>query len=253
MRPHPVDSSDPQEIPLILAHRGASGERPENTLAAFARAMEVGAHGVEFDVQLTKDGAPIVIHDLRVDRTTDGNGWVYKCTLAELRQLDAGSWFAPAYRRERIPILRDVLDLVGPKTRVINVELKNARVAYQGLEAKVLAVLGECGMLAKTVISSLNHRSLQMVKAIEPSVRVGYLYQVPFRPVARALRLGAEAIHPPRLTVSRALVHRAHEAGLQVRVWTVNRPKEFRQMLAHGVDAVFTDQPALMLELLRGT
>lgn len=253
MRPHPVDSSDPQEIPLILAHRGASGERPENTLAAFARAIEVGAHGVELDVQLSKDGAPIVIHDERLDRTTDGRGWVYDRTLAELQHLDAGSWFAPAYGRERIPLLRDVLDLVGPQARVINVELKNDRIPYSGLETKVVEELGARGLLTKTVVSSFNHGSLRTVKAIAPSVRVGYLYRVPFRsPVAGALRVGAEAIHPPRLAVTRTLVHRAHGAGLRVRVWTVNRPKELRQMQAHGVDAVFTDQPALLLELLRG-
>jgi len=254
MRHHPVDSSDSPEIPLILAHRGASGERPENTLAAFARAIEVGAHGVEVDVQLTKDGAPIVIHDARLDRTTDGSGRISNHTLAELRRLDAGSWFAPTYRRERIPTLGEVLEVVGLRARLINIELKKYRIAYPGLEAKVIEALGAGGLLAKTVISSFNYGSLQVVKAIDPSIQIGYLYELPFRsPVAGALRLGAAAIHPPRLVVTRTLVRRAHEASLRVHVWTVNRPKHFRQMQAYKVDAIFTDQPAAMLELLRGT
>ena len=245
------DSREDGGIPLILAHRGAAGERPENTLAAFRRALEVGADGIEFDVQLTKDGELVVIHDERLDRTTNGTGWVKDHTLAALQALDAGRWFSQAYREERIPLLAEVLALAAPAC-VINVELKNSRVPYPGIESKVIEALKGVDALGKTIVSSFNHDSLQRVKAIDPSARIGYLYQVPWRsPIARALQLGAEGIHPPRLAVSRRLVLRAHRAGLAVRAWTVNRPKHLQQMMALGVDAIMTDHPAMMREILR--
>lgn len=247
-----LGSRNLQGIPLILAHRGASRECPENTLVAFRTALERGADGIECDVQLTKDGELVVIHDERINRTTDGTGWVKDHTFAELRALDAGGWFAPAFHGARIPTLREVLELVAPQTRVINVELKNNRVGYVGLEAKVIAALHQCGILAKTIVSSFNHRSLHLVKTIDPSARLGFLYVATLRsPVRRAVELGAEAIHPPRLAVSPLLVRRAHASKLKVHVWTVNSPKEMHRMITCGVDAVFTDDPAAMTELVR--
>ncbi len=246
------DSWAPRGIPLSLGHRGASRERPENTLAAFRRALEVGADGVEFDVQLTKDGEVVVIHDERLDRTTDGTGWVKDHTYAELRDLDAGRWFAPAYRGERIPTLSEVLALVAENTRLINVELKNSRVGYPGMEAKVVDLLRRFSVLDKSVVSSFNHDSLRAVKNVEPSVRTGFLYLATLRsPITKAQQVGAEAIHPPRLAVSRALVRRAHESGLRVHVWTVNRPNDMQRMMAYGVNAVITDDPAAMHVLAR--
>jgi glycerophosphoryl diester phosphodiesterase len=244
------DSRDRPEIPLILGHRGAAKERPENTLAAFRRAIEVGADGVEFDVQRTQDGELVVIHDERLDRTTNSTGWVKDHTLAALRKLDAGRWFGPAYRGERIPLLREVLDLVGPAARVINVELKNSRVPYPGMEAQVVEALRHSGVFDRTVVSSFNHESLRRVKALDPTIRTGVLYVIPWRsPIAKAVRLGADAIHPSRLAVSRPLVRRAHQAGLRVCAWTVNRPEDFRRTAACGVDAIITDHPLAMRAL----
>ncbi len=244
------DSRDRLAIPLILAHRGAAKERPENTLAAFRRAIEVGADGVEFDVQRSKDGELVVIHDVRLERTTNGRGWVKDSTLAELRHLDAGRWFDPAYQHEPIPLLREVLELVRPHVHVINVELKNTRFPYPGMEAQVVKVLKQCDVLDRTVISTYNLNSLRLVKTIDPTIRTGVLYAIPWRsPIGKAMLSGADAIHPPRLAASRSLVRRAHRVGLRVWVWTVNRPKDFRQMMAYGVDAVITDHPRQMRAL----
>lgn len=241
------DSRAHPGIPLILGHRGAAKERPENTLAAFRRAIEVGADGIECDVQRSKDGELVVFHDERLGRTTTGQGWVKDHTVADLRRLDAGGWFDPAYARERIPLLPEVLEIVGPTARMINVELKNSRVPYPGMEAQVVAVLEQYGVLQRTVISSFNHNSLRVLKALDPMIRTGMLYVVPWRsPIAKALLLGADAIHPPRLAASGGLVRRAHRVGLRVCTWTVNRPKDMRQMMAYGVDAIITDHPLQM-------
>jgi glycerophosphoryl diester phosphodiesterase len=197
-----------------------------------------------------KDGELVVIHDERLERTTDGSGWVKDHTFAELSALDAGRWFAPVFRGERIPTLREVLDLVVPESRLINVELKNNRVGYVGLEAKVLEALHECGILAKTIVSSFNRLSLRLVKSLEPSAKLGLLYVASLRsPVRQAIELGAEAIHPPYIGVSPALVRRARASELKVHVWTVNRSKEMHRMIDCGVDAVFTDDPAAMRAL----
>lgn len=240
-----------ERIPCIVAHRGAAAERPENTLAAFRRALEAGADGIECDVQLTRDGEVVVIHDERLERTTDGTGWVRDHTLRELQVLDAGGWFGRRYRGERIPTLHEVLAAAAGRARLINVELKNTRLRYPGLEARVLRLLHRFGVLGTTVVSSFNHASLRRIRDLEPRARIGMLPRALRAPVARALRLGAEALHPARTEVTARLVRGAHAAGLRVRVWTVNSAEELRRMRAWGVDAVFTDDPAAMVRAVR--
>ena len=125
----------------VIAHRGASADAPENTMRAFEQAMLFGADGIELDVQLTRDGELVVIHDETLDRTTTGRGSVYSYTFAELRTLDAGSWFARSTKPERIPHLQEVFDLLAGTDILLNVELKNDVVLYDGIEAKLCALL----------------------------------------------------------------------------------------------------------------
>src|SRR5205814_5101727 len=145
---------------LVIAHRGASGTHPENTLAAFRRAVELGADMIELDVQLTRDGEVVVFHDATLERTTDGAGAVSDRTLAEIRRLDAGAWFGPAFRGTRVPTLAEVLAAVGLP---VNVELKP--VGDDGLEARALAVVESAGALARVVFSSFDAGALERLRA----------------------------------------------------------------------------------------
>lgn len=232
----------------IWAHRGAAGMAPENTLAAFELALAQGAEGIEFDVQLSEDGFPVVIHDESVDRTTNGTGAVAGYTLAELRALDAGagrSGFAGA----SIPTLAEVLQLVAPTTVAINIELKNSEVNYPGLEEIVLAALDDFGLAERVVLSSFNHHSLRRLAKLGASCELAMLYSDPLvQPWRYAARIPVTALHPPaRYLLRRRYVTKAHAAGLAVRPWVVNSESGLRRMLELGVDAVFTDRPDLAL------
>ena len=264
--------------PLVLGHRGAPDVAPENTLAAFRAGLDVGVDGFELDVQLSSDGKLVVIHDERVDRTTNGKGWVKDMSLAELKALDAGSWFgsgtgagggtgagagagvgggvgagsAARFRGETIPTLEEVLDLVTVNCKLINIEIKSGLVLYPGIEEKTIAVLKEFGIVGKTVLSSFNHFSLRAAKAVDSSVRTGVLYMEGLvDPWVYARQVPADAIHPAFYAVVPEIVAGAHAAGLAVHTWTVDKPDDMRRMIAWGVDAVITNRPAAMVQIVR--
>ena len=229
---------------LVIAHRGASGTRPENTLVAFRRAEALGAHMIELDVQLTRDGEVVVVHDWTLARTTDGRGRIASRTLAELRRLDAGSWFGPEYAGERIPTLREVLDTVSLN---VNVELK--ALGDDGLEARTLAVVQAADAEARVVFSSFAPESLVRLRQRSPSVALAVLWSR--RQLAAALRLAgrvdATALHIRKDAAAPAGVAEAAAQGLVVRAWTVNDPGEFARLAAVGVSGVFTDFPERFL------
>src|SRR5690554_5174035 len=147
----------------IIAHRGASNIAPENTMIAFQKAYQIGADGVEFDVHLTRDGKPVVIHDERVDRTTNGIGYVKSLTLSEIKKLDAGSYFHPNYSEEKILTLEETLDLVK-NFKIINIEIKNNLLEYKGIEEKVTNIIRDKKMEQKVICSSFNHFSMLKIK-----------------------------------------------------------------------------------------
>lgn len=238
----------------IWAHRGASREAPENTLPAFERALSQDADGVEFDVQLTADGVPVVIHDETLERTTDGRGRVVAYSLDQLRRLDASAGMA-GFAGVRVPTLDEVLELVAPTGVAINVELKNSVEDYPGLEEKVLAAVAEAAPAGHVVLSSFNHYSLKRLQALAAPWELGMVYSDPlYKPWRYAAKLRVAAIHPPaRLVLGRGWVHKAHDAGLAVRPWVVNSPRNLARMFRRKVDAVFTDVPALALQLRDGT
>ena len=237
----------------VWAHRGASGYAPENTLPAFELALEQGADGVEFDVQLSSDGTPVVIHDETLGRTTDGAGRVVDHTLAELQLLDASNGM-PEYAGTGLPTMDEVLDLLAPAELRINVELKNSEEAYPGLEQKVLAAVRERGLAGRVVLSSFSDDSVQRLHEFAPDLELATLYTRPeLRPWRTARRLGARAIHPPAaLVLGRPWVYRAHALGLAVRPWIVNSEAQLARMFRWRVDAVFTDTPDVALTLRDG-
>jgi len=228
----------------VIAHRGASGTSPENTLAAFRRAVEIGADMIELDVQLTRDGAVVVIHDYTLERTTSGVGAVHETVLADLRRLDAGSWFAPAFGGERVPTLAETLDAVPLP---INVELKP--VGPGELEARALAVVEEAGALRRTIFSSFAMDALERVRARSAAAQLAVLWETERveDAVAWARRVGARALHLRKDTTTPRALEAAASAQLAVRVWTVNDQAEMQRLAAAGVGGIFTDFPERFL------
>ena len=229
---------------LNIAHRGASGRFPENTLKAFGAAIDAGAQMCELDVQLTSDGALVVIHDETVERTTDGRGAVRSMTLDMLQRLDAGVRFGPEFRGERIPTLEEVMALIDGRCG-LNIEIKSG-----GVERKVCELVVACGALGTAMISSFDWEALAIVRHFEPRVRVGLLAsQWPARLVGAAFELKAESINPRSDIVTEDLCIAAHERNLSVYTWTVDEPVEMRRLIAFGVDGIMTNYPERLREV----
>lgn len=208
----------------MVAHRGASGWAPENTLVGFELAIEQGADFLECDVHLARDGRLVVIHDDTVDRTTDGHGQVRDFTVAELQRLDAGSWLDPRFRGTRLPTLDELL--TWAKGRVpIAIELKQPDVPYVGYEAAAVEAIVGHGMLDQVLVISFDHALLARIAGIDGRVATGMIYgpeAAPADPVAAALAIGAQAIHPRFDLVTPEFVRAAHAADLAISVWTLD-------------------------------
>ena len=236
----------------IMAHRGASGYAPENTLEAFSLAAEMGAYGVELDVHLTRDGEIVVAHDERIDRVSDGSGRIYDSTLSELKKFHFNRTF-PEYKNARIPTLKEVFELLGPAGLHINIELKNSIIDYPDLEEKVISLADKEGILDKIIFSSFNHYSLLRIKKIDPSLYCGLLYEATLiEPWNYALNLGMDALHPhfSEVLVPGGECIKAHELGIEVNPWTVNDDDDLRKVIAAGADHIITNYPEKALNLL---
>jgi len=238
---------------LNFAHRGASAAAPANTLAAFRLAAEMAADGVELDVQLSRDGEAVVIHDSTVDGTTDGHGAVRDMTLVQLKALDAGNWFDPAFAGERIPTLGEVFDAVGHRL-LMNVEIKSLPSRSRGLEAEVVRLIEDNNLAYRVIVSSFNPLSLRKVKRLNPNIPTALLYApgLPF-PLWQAWLsqiVPHEYCHPHHSMVDERYVAWARRKGYRVNVWTVNEPDEMHRLIALGVDGIITDHPDLLTEML---
>jgi glycerophosphoryl diester phosphodiesterase len=244
------------ERTLNIAHRGASVVAPPNTLAAFEKAVELGADGIEFDVHLSADGVPVVIHDFTVDATTDGRGRVAGMTLAQLKALDAGCHFDPAFAGERIPTLKEVLDAAGDHL-LLNIEMKSTSMRDRGLERTVLAQIEQHGSSDRVLISSFNPFSLRRAKRIAPHMPLGLLYApdmpLPLRRAWLAPLAPHEARHPHHTMVDARYMAWARKRGYRVNAWTVDEPDEMRRLIALGVDGIITDVPDALRRVLEET
>lgn len=230
--------------PLVIAHRGASAERAENTLPAYALAVEQGADAIEIDLHRTRDGHVVVAHDEDL-AGLGGRGEIAEASLGEVRALDAGGG-------ARVPTLEEVLDAFGPRI-AFNLEIKRPRAGpYAGLEAEVAADVARRGLLADTLFSCFYDPVLAALREVSPGARVGLLVsrRHPVRAVERAEALGAEALHPEAPLVERVLVEEAHAAGLAVYPFTVDAPDAMARLLDLGVDGLFTNVPARMRALV---
>ena len=232
---------------LVLAHRGASGLRPENTLAAFRDALEDGADGLELDVRATADGELVVLHDRTVNRTTNGAGSVSKKTVDEVEKLDAGSWFQPGFRNEHIPLLSQVLDLAVNGT-ILDLEIKEKPQNTAFLE-RFADLVRQRGCTGRVVVTAMNPKVLKRLRSLAPDLRVGPVVTAPygkdlFENGYAVLSCSEEVLDEPCL-------QRAHERGVAVWVWTVNDLSRAARFAELGVDGIITNYPGQVRQVLR--
>jgi glycerophosphoryl diester phosphodiesterase len=238
----------------VVAHRGASGYAPENTMAAFRRAVDMGARFIETDLHLTRDARVVAIHDSTLDRTTNGRGLVDLLSLQEIRALDAGSWFGTrsneSFADQRVPTLDEILAFAKERDIIFYLEIKSD--AAWGMEHAVVAALRDTEEAARVVILSFEPAMLESINRMDPTLMTGYLCEIPSNDlVERTVRAGARQLCPRGDLVTSALVGQAHRAGLQVVAWTINEPDQIHRLIAAGVDGIMSDYPDRLVAALK--
>lgn len=234
---------------LVIAHRGASGHAPENTLAAFRLALHMGARAVEFDVHQTLDRKLVVAHDDDLRRCAGDRRALRNVRWeGDAEKLDVGAWFDPRFKGERLPRLRDVFDLVPPEVE-LHLEIKRGSAVYPGIEKRVVDFLHQRGALKRTLVSSFDHEALRAVRALDAKVRIGYLLGLTRLSVAwREMRaLSAESLNFSLRQVTPRVVKAARERGFKTFVYTVNTPMDRDRLAKLGVDGIFCNYPELDL------
>ncbi len=241
----------------VFGHRGASAGAPENTLAAFELALAQGADGIEFDVRLSTDGVPVVIHDARLERTTSGRGPVRRHTFAALRRLDAGAWFnerfpehaSARFTGAKIPSLAETLAWVRTKRCAAFVEIKTGRPLDRGVAGKVVEEIHRARVTDLVTVISFHAPTLRRVRELDAGLKLGLDCMRPIVTLARARRLGATTVLPHGTYTKARWVARAHRAGLRVVVWGVDEPAGMLRLLRAGVDGIITSSPATLRAL----
>ena len=237
----------------IFAHRGASGYAPENTLTAIKKAIEMKADGVEIDIQLTKDGKIVVIHDWKVDRTTTGRGFVYELNFGYIRSLDAGQWYTKDFIGEVVPTLEEVLDIL-PNDMMLNIEIKDTARKHSNIEEKMLEILKKYPeKFDNIIVSSFHHDKIKKLQKLEPKLKLALLTDSEFIEIEKYLStngLNSYSYHPEINLISKKDIEILHKNGIKVFVWTVNKEEDLDYLVKLGVDGVITNYPDIMKELL---
>ena len=238
---------------LNFAHRGFSGEYPENTMLAFRKAIEAGAQGIELDVHFTKDKEVVIIHDETIDRTTDGKGEVESFTYDELCKFNAYGRFEGKYEFQKIPTLREYFELVKPVDGFLtNIELKTGINEYPGIEKAVLKIIDEFGLRDRIIISSFNHFSVKRFKEIAPDVKCGFLEEsriIDFGTYAK--NYGVEFIHPLYKCLTKDVFDEVYSNGIGINTWTVNDENAVRYLVKNNVNAVIGNYPDMVSRVLK--
>lgn len=243
-------------MPLILAHRGANKRAPQNTLPAFAKAIELGADGIETDVHLSSDGELVICHNYTVDATSNGKGEIKDMSLSELKALDFGSYFSPDFKNTPLPTLPELLKLVSGM-KLINIEIKPPKV-NNDLVKRTIDEVYKFSLEEKVIISCFDPDCLYKSKEIAPAIKTALLYEkgdlgneiMSFGEVKFCRQVGVDAVHPQRILLTEQLVKDFHSAGLAVNPWTVNEPKDILDLTAWGCDGLISDVPDVCLATL---
>lgn len=239
--------------PLNIGHRGARDLAPENTVAGLLAGISAGADGVEFDVQCTKDGHLVLFHDDTLTRITGVRGLLVKCTLAQLRELNAGGYFGPQYAGELIPTLDEAIERL-PAGCFLNIEAKRKKLLSDGLERGIAEAVRRHNLYDRVIVSSFNPVALWRIGRIDRRIPLGLLYEtgMPFLMDTgwprQMLRLAA--LHPSWGLVTPEFVAEAHARGQKVFSWTVNDPEDMHLMIEAGVDGIITDRPDILAQAL---
>ena len=235
----------------IYGHRGASQYAPENSMEAFQLAYDMGADGIEFDVQMTKDGHLVVVHDEEISRVSDGQGYIKDYTLGELRRFQFNRTH-PEYKNIKIPLLEDVLEQFKEKKDFLfNIELKNNIFAYEGMEERIISLVKEMGLLDRILFSSFYHKSMLRLRKINSNAKTAFLYCDGILDVHDyAKKYAVEAVHPAWYLLNQDNMFLfLRESGIEVNVWTVDSGKEIRRLCDMGVDGIITNKPDLGSEI----
>jgi len=235
---------------LAIAHRGASGYAPENTLAAYRRAVALGVTFIETDLQLTRDAHFIALHDETVNRTTTGQGPAQSLTLAEIRRLDAGSWFGSEFMGERVPTIVEILEFARKHDVVFYLELKPS--GFWGGEHALISALREAEQIPRAVIISFDPAILEGLRHLEPTLMTGLLFDNQLEdPFTKATGIGARQIAVRGNLVTPNFLAEAHKRDLQVVCWTINNPAHMRLLASAGVDGIMSDYPDRLLATIK--
>ena len=233
----------------IFAHRGYSGKYPENTMLAFKKALECGVDGIELDVQLTKDGEVVIIHDETIDRTTTGKGFVVDYTYEELEKFDASFKFKDL-GFNKIPTLREYFQLVKDYDIVTNVELKTGINEYLGIEEKVWELIKEYNLEEKVIISSFNHFSVMRMKDIAPQLKYGFLSEDWIIDAGKYTHShGVQCYHPRFNNLVPDVIKELKKYNLEINTWTVNLEEDMRYLYSNNIDVIITNYPELAQEI----
>lgn len=235
----------------IIAHRGSSNKTPENTSVSFRQAVRDKADGVEFDVHLTSDKEVVVIHDEKIDRTSNQIGYVKDYTLKELKEFDIGSYFDKKFKDQSILTLKETLEIVK-NMDIINIEIKKGYGINEGIEEKIVEVIQEKDLLEKTVISSFNHESLKIIKDIDSKIRTAaILFARLYKPWEYAKKLDCEYLHLYYKLLDKEIVESCHKNNIKINTFTVNNISDMKKLLHINVDGIITDYPLRALKLLK--
>lgn len=244
----------------VISHRGANKVTPQNTIEAFKKAIQFRADGFETDVHLTSDGVPVICHNYTIDKTSDGKGAIASNTLDHLKRFDFGSYFHHSYKGVEIPTLEEFLTLSKKANlKVLNIEIKSPRNKDYIIVDKILDAVKAHGLFDKLLISSFDPDLLVYIKDKDENCKTGFLYS-PDKPITYKRVLGneigfaksidADALHPHQMFVTQKLIDEAHENGIMVNPWTVNKEKDIIKLVKMGVDGVITDVPNIAKRLI---
>jgi len=238
-------------IPLIIGHRGASAVAPENTMAAFREAIAVGADGIEFDVRLTRDRVPVVIHDSTLRRTGGLNQRVADLNWEELSKVDIGSWFALRFASETVPSLAELFELFKTNNLSLYLEMKcDAPAEHRPLAEACSRLINDYSFKERVVVECFQLPALEVLKEIDPEIKTAALFDRTFTDqsiITSATEIGAMAVALHHRLARKGLVAKSKQAGLHVAVWTVDDPIWLDRARAMNVDALITNDPARML------
>jgi glycerophosphoryl diester phosphodiesterase len=237
--------------PLVIAHRGASADAPESTIAAFELALEQGADGIQLDLHLSRDGELVVIHDFTLERTSDGAGAVRALTVRELKRLDIGRWRGRRWRGQRVQTLQEVLERFRDRTRFW-IDVKGGADLYAGIEERVVAMVEIYDVLQGALVQSYDREALARIRGMNREIKLGALLGgQPLEPILDAPG-AVQAVSPGLDRLSREAVAGILGAGLECYAGTANEPAQMDRLVEWGVNGVITDRPGLLRARLGG-